>query len=739
MSLATLRTRLVPLLGLVLFCTALWLLHEALATVRYRDVVAALSALPRWRIGAAAFLTVLGYLALTGYDVLALRYIDKPVPYRQTAVASFIAYAVGHTLGQSWLTGGTVRYRLYASWGLSAANVAAVVAFCAFTFWLGFLALGGVVFLAAPPAVPPELPLPAWTVPALGVMGLLAAGAFLGLGAVRREPVRVRGLALAVPSWPIRTGQIVVSVVDWLFASATLYVLMPDGAALSYPTFVGVYLLAIVAGIASQVPGGLGVFEGVIVLVVGRYAPAEAVLGSLVAFRAIYYLVPLGVAALLLGGYEASRAGSRLSIMLAALLPSRRYFYRKASLMSEAMTPAWLAAIGLVLAGALGLGVFAYEHVEYSHDLWWRFALQGDAPRFLRASVGVIALVSAFALWRLLRPAPPEPGPVSAEDLGRAVPIVAASRTTSAWLALPGDKSLLFSGSGRSFLMYGVEGTSFVAMGDPVGRESEAPELVRAFRELCDRHGGRPVFYQVGPHRLPLYLDLGLTLLELGEQARVPLESFSLDGGSCKGLRTHIRKLEREGAGFAVVPAAEVPALLPELREVSDDWLREKRTREKGFSVGFFEPTYLARCPVAVVRVSGRIVAFANVWLAADHEELSPDLMRHRIEAPAGVMEYLFLELMLWGKARGYRWFDLGMTPLSGPEDRTLAPLWNRVGAFLYRHGEHFYDFQGLRQYKAQFDPQREPRYLAAPNGLALPRVLTNVAALIAGGRPASC
>jgi phosphatidylglycerol lysyltransferase len=150
--------------------------------------------------------------------------------------------------------------------------------------------------------------------------------------------------------------------------------------------------------------------------------------------------------------------------------------------------------------------------------------------------------------------------------------------------------------------------------------------------------------------------------------------------------------------------------------------------------LGSFKPEYLRRFPVGVVRQEGKVVSFANLWLGAEQEELSPDLMRYLPGAPPGVMEYLFVELMLWGKQAGYRWFNLGMAPFSGLQDRALAPLWNRAGAFVFRHGEHFYNFQGLRQYKEKFDPEWEPRYLASPAGLALPRILTNLAALISGG-----
>jgi phosphatidylglycerol lysyltransferase len=192
--------------------------------------------------------------------------------------------------------------------------------------------------------------------------------------------------------------------------------------------------------------------------------------------------------------------------------------------------------------------------------------------------------------------------------------------------------------------------------------------------------------------------------------------------------------MEREGVIFEIIPPDRVPPIIPQLRLVSDGWLREKRTREKGFSLGRFDPDYLERFPIAVARQQGAIVAFANIWTSLPKVELSIDLMRHTPEAPAGVMQYLFTELMLWGRAEGYQYFGLGMAPFSGLEQRSLGSLWAKVGGFMYRHGEHFYNFQGLREYKDKFGPVWEPRYLASPSGLALPRILADVAALISGG-----
>src|SRR6185295_14081475 len=133
--------------------------------------------------------------------------------------------------------------------------------------------------------------------------------------------------------------------------------------------------------------------------------------------------------------------------------------------------------------------------------------------------------------------------------------------------------------SGRALLMYGVEGRSFIAMGDPIGPEDEKSELIWHFRELCDLHAGWPVFYEVQRQNLHLYLDLGLTIVKIGEEARVRLDDFSLDGGTRKWLRKMQRKVESELCSFEILPRQSVPSALPQLREISDEWLAEKKTR----------------------------------------------------------------------------------------------------------------------------------------------------------------
>jgi len=265
--------------------------------------------------------------------------------------------------------------------------------------------------------------------------------------------------------------------------------------------------------------------------------------------------------------------------------------------------------------------------------------------------------------------------------------------------------------------MYRVKGKSWIAMGDPVGPAAEREKLVLTFRGLCDRYGGWPVFYLVDAEGLSLYVDLGLSLLKVGEDARVPLERFSLTGHVRTELRrAHDRVLE-QGVDFAIVRSHEVPALIPELERVSDDWLAHMAKTERGFSRGVFSPDYVARFPCAVVRQNQRIVAFAVLWVSGGKEELALDLLRYHRDAPKGIMEFMVTELMVGGRARGYRWFDLGLVPLAGHERQLPDPLWQRIGRMMYRQGEHFQDSDSHRRFAAALDPVWRPKYLALRAG----------------------
>lgn len=451
------------------------------------------------------------------------------------------------------------------------------------------------------------------------------------------------------------------------------------------------------------------------------------------AYALTVVLLGAGVLFSLLKGFDYEEA-LVLAAILVAFVPSRRYFWRRASLFEERFTPAWIAAIGLVVAGSIVLGMFSYRHRPDIAQDFWRFAFNAQAPRSLRAMVGVVIALMAFAAARLIRPARSRPPLPTDDELARARAIVERSTDASAQLALLGDKALLLDEAGEAVVAYGVQGRSWVAMGDPVGPPERTAELAETFVRTAVRHGGWPVFYKIGREQLHVYLELGLGVAKLGEEARVRLTDFSLDGPQRRNLRRVWRKTVDEGCSFAIVAPEEVPPILDELRAVSDDWLHAKKTREKKFSLGWFSDEYVRRHPVGVVRREGRIVAFANVWRSGCHEELEVDLMRFSSDAPPGVMRYLLVELMLWGRAEGYRWFNLAMAPLSGLRRSPLAPMWTQVGTAVYGLGERWYNFRGIRSFKEWFYPVWEPRYLASPPFAPRPMVLANIATLVSGG-----
>lgn len=836
-----------PLQGAaIVIVTALgfYALHRLLSEVRLRDVRLAFHELGYPQIGCAILLTMFSYFMLTLYDVLALGIIGRPLRYRTAALASLTSYTLSHNFGFALLTGGSARYRVYSAAGLETGDIVRVIAMASAAFWAGIAVVVAVALIVRPEGI-------SFGIFTLGPDMQRIAGIIVLLGAAillfsLRGPDRtIRAFRWSIPR-PTATqaiAQIVVAGVDLAAASGALLVLVPGASLHAFPIFFLGYALAIIAALLSHVPGGVGIFEAVMVAALPGVDPA-GLLAALIMYRVIYYLMPLVVAAVLLGIHErrqfrrpiavavgaaqsvvrgvaptflaaltfigggvllvsgslpavpgrlhllrdfvplpfveashvaASLAGTCLILIapalyrrldgafhicralllagavfsltkgvdyeeatlllgIAALLQvARPAFYRRTALTSAMGTQTTLIAAMIAVSLAIWVGFFSYKHVAYSDDLWWQFAWRGDASRFLRASFTIaIALIGA-AMMHLFSHREPRAEATATEREVPTAALVHAART-DAMLAWSGDKRFLRSPSGNAALMYQVQGQSWIVMGDPIGAPDEWPDLLWQIRERADTAQGRLLLYQISMDCVPLAIDLGLQMVKYGEEARVPLIGFSMDGPERKSLRHAERRAVRDGATFEIVHAAEIPSILSELREVSEEWLRAKGQREKAFSVGRFDPAYMARFDCAIVRESGRMVAFANIWPTANHEELSIDLMRHTSTMPYGTMDYLFVELMRWGQASGFRWFNLGLAPLSGLEPRRLAPLWARAGSLLYRHGEAFYGFEGLRAYKEKFQPVWEPRFIAGPHGVGLVRALVDLQTLVSAG-----
>ncbi|WP_431854133.1 lysylphosphatidylglycerol synthase domain-containing protein [Azospirillum sp.] len=494
------------LLILALLAAALVILNRWLEHTSVADIRRAIAGIGSRQLAWAAVAAAVSYWLLTLYDVLALHHLRRRLPYRWIAFTAFTSYAFSHSLGFASIIGTTVRYRLYAPLGLGGVDVAQVTLFVVTTFTLGLTVVMPIVMLLDPTAlkalhIAPE----AATLFGGGALALLTA--YVLAGAWIRRPFRIRGHAIAFPKPSVAVGQLLLGLCDLSLAAAVLYLCMPASEAVSYMDVVVAFGLALVAGIISHVPGGLGVFDAIVLVSLTPEMPGNDVMAGLLVFRLIYYLAPLVLAGLMFGALEAFQARHRIrstsrglnavvspvvplvlaactfmtgafllfaratpdevlpspfnavslplvemshftgsvvgvllillshaiqrrlhaawvvslvllatgclssllmkggdwreavvpGLIFLALLPARAEFYRRGAILAQCLSPAWFVAVGVALASALWLGLFSYKHVQFGDELWWHFALHGDASRFLRASVavGVIALAAA--------------------------------------------------------------------------------------------------------------------------------------------------------------------------------------------------------------------------------------------------------------------------------------------------------------------------------------------------------
>lgn len=779
------------------------------------------------------------YACLHLYDRVALRQLRITVPTRDVVATSFLANTLAQTVGVSVFTGGAVRVRGYRRFGISVAQVGQILLVNTLGFVLGSWVLVAAAMLIEPRAANPVLP---GGLTAIRIVGaLLAAGWFVAFVAVgpRGRGITVAGLRFSLPGRSVMMSLTLLSTGELALCAASFYTLLPFGVGPHFPGFVGLYLVAVLAGLISTVPAGVGVFEWTMLALLPDVSAAQVLAAALV-YRLTYYLIPLAVAVLVaaanhgaqwtvriaerthdartrvrpvlprliavlvfvVGGFltmtgsasvpafhrhavptpllesshlavslvglfmvflarslwarshsawtlaiVASVASLPLSVLRGGVPPlllwaitltlaatlwfARRAFDRAGGIFDQAWSVRWMLSLVAVVGATAWLLTFIHDQHGYDDFVWWRFAQDAQAPRAARSLLVVILVIAALGLTRLLRG---ERGPLPPGDraeVERAMAIVARQDNTEANLAMLGDKAFLFSEDGQGFVMMQRFGGSLIAMGDPVGPTDTARELIWAFREHADELGLRPVFFEVGGEYWQTYLDLGLSLTKLGEEAIVPLTDFSLEGRPRKALRQAMNKAGRDGLTFRVLSTDEVSAEIATLAAISREWLGEKSGAEKGFSLGSFDPDYVSRCPVAVIERHGVIVAFANLWTTGTDRQLSIDLMRHVRDVPNGTMDFLFISLFLWGREHGYAQFSLGMAPLTGFTDHRLAGRWNRVASLFARYGERFYGFAGLRHYKEKFGPSWRAHYLAAPSGIGTIAALVDVTRLI--------
>jgi len=831
-----------------LFALGAYSLYHLLRPVNFRDVMVQVRGTP-WHIVALSLLaTFAGYAALIGYDWSALRYLGKKPPIPVIMLGGFLGYALGNTVGAGPVTGGAVRYRIYSSLGLSGYDIAAIAIFGSAAFGLGATIVGFGALAYHPYALESLTSTNPQILRWIAIAMLAVSLGVLSALALRKSEIRVRGHRFKTPSFALMSGQLAFTAIDIVMAATVLYLLLPPNE-MGFATFLAVFAAAIFAGVASHVPGGVGVFEAIILAALPTSVPLDQVVAGLLLYRMVYYLVPFALALVLLalselrmargkvqsaqmqalapvfhavssivplamsamifasgvfmlisavipassdfaeemelllplgfvegGALLSSAIGAALliiahsmlrrgegafwlavaalaggivasllhgldyeraiilSIMTLVLLPCRQEFNRATRLTRNVFSLRWMLLLGAIVVASATVYFMAHEATPYSHELWWQFATDQTAPRAMRAGLVGALFIALFTLIAILRPPRILTNLATPADLDRARAIIATQNNPDANFALTGDKSILFSESGQTFLMYRVQGRSWIVLGDPIGAAGDATQLVWDFSDAANAVNARPVFYEVTAHNLGLWAEMGLALHKMGEEAVVDLATFSLDGSHRKKLRTAYNRAGRDGLSFEILEPLISDAVLRELHVISDQWLAAKKSAEKQFSVGRFDFDYLRQFPIAVVRFEGRIVAFANVMRTDLREMATRDLMRHLDDAPSGVMEFLFTQMMLTLKEQGYAQFSFGMAPLAGLETRRGSRWTSRLGAMVYRHGAHFYNFDGLRNFKNKFDPEWEPRFLAVSPRANILIVATEIATLIAGG-----
>ncbi|WP_426959283.1 phosphatidylglycerol lysyltransferase domain-containing protein [Muricoccus radiodurans] len=377
--------------GLILLVGALYVVQREFRHLSVAEIGRALRETSLHSLIVAFLWTLLAYAVLTVYDRLGSVYAGRPISYSKTSLASFCAYTLAHNLGFAAVSGAAVRYRFYAAWGLTPGEIAKVIAFTSLTFGLGGFALGGLVLILEPAVLPfvgPEELIPNWAAWIVGlamwgiVLAYVAASLFL-------PSFTAFGYKIELPGWRMALAQVTLATVDVAVTTMIFYALLPDAPGLTFWRFLGIYIAAYTAGIAATVPGGLGVFDGFILLALQPYLPSPQVIGALLLFRLFYYIGPLFVAGALFAGFELSQ---------------RRGFFDR--IRTETRVTGALEVP--VLAGLCGLGGIVLLFIgalpaRGSDVVAWGGEEVALASQFGASIIGSLLLAVSYGVLRRLR------------------------------------------------------------------------------------------------------------------------------------------------------------------------------------------------------------------------------------------------------------------------------------------------------------------------------------------------
>lgn len=292
------------------------------------------------------------------------------------------------------------------------------------------------------------------------------------------------------------------------------------------------------------------------------------------------------------------------------------------------------------------------------------------------------------------------------------------------------DKYIYLNEAKDVLFQYEIFADKLFVLGNPIGNKDKLFNEIENFRSFADVYGYTPIFYQVDEDMITYLHSNGYNFIKVGEESKVNVEEFNVTGSSMKSLRSSRNKMVKNGYTFDIAYPPFSNEFLRELKDISDEWLDDRK--EKGYSIGFFDESYLNKAPIAIVKdADNQLKAFATIMNMYDnHETFSVDLMRFKKDADRGLMDFIFINLIELGKENGYKYFNMGVAPLSNVGTSKYAFLGEKVALYIYEYGQFLYSFKGLRTYKEKYAHQWNPKFIAYSKKVSLPLTMLQAALL---------